>query len=248
MERTETISTASLIQPKIYCLDIETASNETSMDDRLISSLMAKVKPDGRMKDQDASLAIKQANELSKFGLSPMTGKIIAYGLKVLDNNTNYYNDELLPVIRNSFNVNPDEKTILRLMQEDFKDFSILDRIVTFNGRSFDIPYIQVRSMISNIHILPSWFQDRRYSTHPHIDLRMILTNNDETIKGTLDEWLMTFGIWLDEIIGPDGKKLTGADIQDLLNEGNYDVIQAKNQRDVIGLVELYNRIKGYYI
>ena len=67
-----------------------------------------------------------------------------------------------------------------------------MGKIITFNGKSFDIPFIKIRAAILGIQIPP--LSSRKYETDRHFDVREILTNFGANQKGTLKEWSIVFG------------------------------------------------------
>jgi hypothetical protein len=92
------------------------------------------------------------------------------------------------------------------------------DRIVTFNG-NFDLRFLVVRSMVHRIRPhatvgkISDWF--RRYSTHPHFDVRAVLTGWDDRATGKLHEWCDALGV-------PCPDQTTGGDIYTFAQQGNW--------------------------
>jgi DNA polymerase elongation subunit (family B) len=87
------------------------------------------------------------------------------------------------------------------------------DQFVTFNGRTFDCPFIMVRSAVHGItptrNLMPN-----RYSG-PHIDLLDQLTFFGATRKFNLDMWCRTFSIR-----SPKADGITGYQVKDLYRSG----------------------------
>jgi predicted PolB exonuclease-like 3'-5' exonuclease len=117
-------------------------------------------------------------------------------------------------------------------------------RIVTWNG-IWDLRFLVVRSLLHGL--VPSinpmtvreWF--RKYTTHPHFDVKALLTNWDAPKAGEgLDEWAKAFGI-----AGKSG--LTGADVYPLYQIGHFEEIAAYCRQDVETTLALYNRIKDMF-
>jgi predicted PolB exonuclease-like 3'-5' exonuclease len=111
---------------------------------------------------------------------------------------------------------------------------------VTFNGRGFDCPYILMRSAVHKIkptkNLIPY-----RYSDKEHIDLFDQLTFYNTTKKFNLDYFCKRFGI-----ISPKSEGITGLDVPDLFNQGEYQQIAEYCMRDVIATGELFQIWRDY--
>lgn len=181
--------------------------------------------------------------ELSKLALSPLTGKVLAIGMlnpetrsgKVLyqapDGTASTSDDgkiEFLP---------GDEAFLLRTFWEDVKRF---DRIVTFNGRGFDCPFLMLRSAILGItptrNLVPY-----RYDATKHCDLLDQMTFYGATRRYNLDFYCRSFGIR-----SPKSDGITGADLGPLVERGEFRRIAEYCIGDVIATAELYRRWNQY--
>lgn len=113
-------------------------------------------------------------------------------------------------------------------------------RIVTFNGRSFDLRFLVLRSLAHGIRpsVAPetvrAWFA--RYVVRPHCDIRDLLTNWDQRESGTLEEWCRFVGVAYE-----NGH--TGADIYELYRAAKFTEIATKCQQDVKATQALYERV-----
>ena len=107
--------------------------------------------------------------------------------------------------------------------------------LVTFNGRSFDLPILELAAFRYGISI-PNWFggersyeQPRnRYNVKAHFDLQDLLTNFSATrFNGGLNLAAMTLG-------KPGKMDVSGDMVQDLYNEGRLDKINEYCKCDVL--------------
>jgi hypothetical protein len=159
-------------------IDIETKPSEIS--EELAQELYGKIEP-----TQTAIKAKKEAEYIQSkkdeiaegFALSPMTGEILGIGF-------------LLPEQGKETYVEESEKEMLNFVGDLFAKG--VGKIVTFNGKNFDVPFLKIRSAILNVFIPPIF--NRKYDVDRHFDVREVLTNFGANQKGTLKEWAITFG------------------------------------------------------
>ena len=108
--------------------------------------------------------------------------------------------------------------------------------LVTFNGRTFDIPLLELAAFRYGVSV-PGWFEDRarsweqprnRYNTHAHWDLQDLLSNFGAT--------RVTGGLNLAaHLLGKPGKMdVQGHMVQDLFDAGRLDQIQDYCRCDVL--------------
>ena len=115
------------------------------------------------------------------------------------------------------------------------------DSVVTFNGRSFDVPFIYLRSAILNVPISRKNWLGYRYATDPHCDLAEQLTfysvsgRDGAARRFNLDFYCKAFGVE-----SPKSQGVTGSDVASLLAEKKFREIAEYCLRDVRATVELY--------
>ncbi len=107
------------------------------------------------------------------------------------------------------------------------------DQFITFNGRSFDCPFLMLRSAMTGVkpsrNLLPN-----RYS-HLHIDLLDQLTFYGATRKFSLDFYCKSFGIK-----SPKSNGITGLDLGDLYRAGKHREIAEYCLGDLKATAELW--------
>lgn len=126
-----------------------------------------------------------------------------------------------------------DEKEIL----EGFWDtIAHYDQFITFNGRSFDCPFVMLRSAIAGVrptrNLVPY-----RYDSKIHCDLLEQLTFYNTVRKFNLDFYCKVFGIK-----SPKSEGITGLDMGKLFTEGRYRDIATYCYGDVQATTELFLR------
>jgi 3'-5' exonuclease len=115
------------------------------------------------------------------------------------------------------------------------------DSVVTFNGRSFDVPFVYLRSALLNVPITRKDWLGYRYQTEPHCDLAEQFTfycvsgRDGAARRFNLDFYCKAFGIE-----SPKAQGVTGLDVNDLMAAGRYRQIADYCLRDVQATVLLY--------
>ena len=113
--------------------------------------------------------------------------------------------------------------------------------MVTFNGRSFDVPFLYLRSAVLNTPITRKNWLGYRFQTEPHCDLAEQLSfynvsgRTGAARKFTLDFYCRAFGIE-----SPKSQGVTGMDVNDLMKEGRFREIAEYCVRDVDATLQLY--------
>lgn len=117
--------------------------------------------------------------------------------------------------------------------------------LVTFNGRSFDVPLLEMAAFRYGISI-KDWFGGKasyekprnRYNTGAHFDLQDLLTNfGASRFNGGLNLAAMTLG-------KPGKMDVQGDMVQDLFNEGRLEEINDYCKCDVLDTYFVFLRCK----
>ena len=116
--------------------------------------------------------------------------------------------------------------------------------MVTFNGRRFDFPVLELAALRYGIsaptHFLDSGGSSRsRYTTDRHLDLMDYLTNFGASgpIRGGMDLLLKMIGL-------PGKGEVSGAQVQDLFEQGRLEEIHRYCRSDVIQTYFLFLRVE----
>jgi DNA polymerase III epsilon subunit-like protein len=113
------------------------------------------------------------------------------------------------------------------------------ERLVTYNGRHFDVPVLRLRSMLYNLS-LPRELELSRYGRGEfHLDLADFLFLKDEA-KYTLDFVCRRFGIPLQK------GAMDGSKVQEAFLQGRYREIARYNCQDTLMTALLYLRLLPY--
>ena len=112
------------------------------------------------------------------------------------------------------------------------------DQYITFNGRSFDCPFLMLRSAKLGIPITRN-LMPYRYDADTHCDLLEQLTYYQVTRRFSLDFYCKSFGI-----DSPKSKGITGLDMRALTESDRYRDIAEYCYGDVLATAELHRRWK----
>ena len=131
-----------------------------------------------------------------------------------------------------------DEAELLTEFWEVSKHY---EKIVTFNGRGFDVPFIYLRSALLNVPITRKDWLGYRYQTEPHCDLAEQFTfygvsgRDGAARRFNLDFYCKAFGIE-----SPKSQGVSGMDVGVMLSAGRFLEIAEYCLRDVKATVSLY--------
>jgi hypothetical protein len=129
-----------------------------------------------------------------------------------------------------------DEKKIVEKFWEYITHF---DDFITFNGRSFDCPFLMLRSALLGVRPTRDLMMGTRYQTPHHVDLLEELTYHGTTRKFNLDFYCKSFGIE-----SPKSHGITGYDINDYFRAKRFNEIAEYCLGDVKATAQLYVKWK----
>lgn len=173
--------------------------------------------------------------------LSPGTGRIIVVGLQDVrtDQQTLLCEGEggwteITPGGRRVFR--GDERSLLGVLWEILPEYG---RVVTYNGRGFDVPFTYVRSALHGIRPSRNLLSNR-FSLSEHCDLAEVLNFfGAAQERFSLDYWCRRFGI-----TSPKQEGLDGARVGAYYRAGRLEEIAEYCLRDVDATAQLYRRLE----
>jgi len=190
-------------------------------------------------KEKNEDLKTEKIDEAIRYlNLYPFTANVCAIGLL----NTDTGNSLVLYEGKEGEEWTGEEKRIFYKSLPEEKIISTFwdyakkaDKVISFNGRNFDIPFLMLRSAILKIKPTRN-FMGNRYSDKTHIDLLEKFTFQGITKKFNLDFYCRSFGIE-----SPKSKGVTGMDINELYRAGRTKDIAVYCGEDIAATYELYN-------
>jgi len=228
-----------LSQKKKLVFDIETIGVDFDALDKISQEYLLKFAEDEEEK----------AEAKDRLSFSPLTGEIVAIGVLNPDTNKGKI------YVRTEKNIGADkleegidtetgtEKQILEKFWEDVKHYNYF---ISFNGRSFDVPFLLIRSAILGVKPTKDLMSNRYLSSQKfgatHIDLFDQLTFYGAVRKKfNLHFWTKAFGIK-----SPKEDGITGDDVGRLYKEGKFLEIAKYNLGDLRATKELYDKWHTY--
>ena len=116
------------------------------------------------------------------------------------------------------------------------------DKVVTFNGRQFDVPFLYLRSAQLDVPITRKNWLGYRFATEPHCDLAEQLTfYNVSGRSGAARRFNLDFYCRIFEVDSPKSHGVTGMDVNQLMEEERYGEIAEYCLRDVFATVKLFD-------
>ena len=209
--------------------DITTQSSLTRWIDRTSATEIEKNQRTSQLKEE--------------LGFSPLTGEIVALGVYDVERRLGavYFqgnNDEAFSDGDFTFK----SRTEKEMLEDFWESACSYDVFVTFNGRSFDVPFILHRSIAQGVKPSIELARKRYLSqqTAPyHVDLQDELTFYGAMYKRpSMHMFCQAYGIE-----SPKGE-VNGEDIAELFRKKKFRDIARYNARDVSATTELYEKWK----
>lgn len=180
-------------------------------------------------------------------GFSPLTGSIVAIGLFDVerDEGAVYYtsDSEGVDIDHGQFILKSrNEKDMLADFWEGAKNY---DTFVTFNGRGFDVPFLNIRSAVHGIRPTHDLMEGRylyQQKCARHVDLQDQMTFYGAMHRRpSLHLFCRAFGIE-----SPKAEGVSGDDVAELFRMKKFRDIAHYNARDVTATTELYKKWLAY--
>ncbi len=195
-------------------------------------------------KENDDKIKEEKKEETERYlSLYPFTAKIVAIGMLNTETGRTLvlYNDE------NVDEWTATEKEIsyksgkeIEILELFWKYISKTEKVITFNGRNFDIPFLMLRSAMLGVKPTLNLIQNRYNITH-HIDLLDQFTFYGITRKFNLDFYCHAFGI-----TSPKSKGISGMELKELYKAGKIKDIAVYCGEDVKATFELFKIWEEY--
>jgi predicted PolB exonuclease-like 3'-5' exonuclease len=198
---------------------------ETRIDKRLLREALYPGQP---MDDEQAYLRLCEEMGGGFFPTSLHVPISIAVG--------NVSEDYVLESVENLANAHRSEAELVHEFWRRAEQFN--GCLVTFNGRGFDLPVLELHALRHGICAPAHFAQRSRWSDERHLDLQEFITNHgDFRIRGGLDLLLKSIGL-------PGKNGIDGSRVQELYDAGRLDEIHRYCRCDVIQTYFLFLRVQ----
>ena len=227
--------------------DIETiGANFDDFDEPTQNSLTRWIKREAGEDEGKYNVMLKDLKE--GLGFSPLTGEIVAIGVydTLVQKGVVYFqspNKETQEYRDGNFTFKP------RLESEMLKEFwqgaKNYNEFISFNGRSFDAPFLLVRSAVNKIkpsvNLMSNRYLNNQFKVK-HIDLLdQLAFYGAVRRKGNLHLYCQAFNIKSPKSFG-----ITGDDVGQLFKDRKYKKIAEYNSWDLIATTELHEVWRDY--
>jgi hypothetical protein len=225
--------------------DIETVGEEWDGLDETTQGVLTRWIERTAKDEGELEAGLKDIRE--GLGFSPLTGKIVAIGLYDLERGQGavYYEHggEESEVTVGDFILKP--KREVEMLQAFWEGARGYDTFVTFNGRGFDVPFLNLRSAIQGIRPSHDLMEGRylyQQKRARHVDLQDQMTFYGAMHKRpSLHLFCRAFGIE-----SPKAEGVAGDDVAGLFEAKRFRDIAEYNARDVVATTALYKKWLGY--
>src|SRR3989344_1634232 len=210
--------------------DIETIGEDYDAIDERTKEVMTRWNDEQKVKDE--------------LGFSPLTGEIVCIGVLDVEKNKGviyYQSDEKSEDF--------EEKDIIyksmgeqEMLEKFWQGLAKYDQVISFNGRAFDAPFLNIRSAIHGIRPSKNLIPYRYATDTNHIDLYDQLTfYGTSRSKGNLHMFCRSFGIK-----SPKESGVTGDNVTALFKDKKFLDIAKYNAGDLLATAELYKYWNEY--
>jgi len=224
--------------------DIETVGESWNSLDETTQKVLARWIDRTRVNEESHDSLLKDLKE--GLGFSPLTGSVVAIGLYDVERNQGvvyYQGEERADEECGEFILKSrTERDMLKDFWEGAKSY---DTFVTFNGRGFDVPFLNLRSAIHGIRPSQDLMEGRylyQQKIVRHIDLQDQMTfYGAMQRRPSLHLFCRAFGI-----TSPKGAGVSGDDVAELFRMKKFRDIALYNSGDVIATTALYKKWVEY--
>lgn len=185
----------------------------------------------------------KELDTHAAMGLSPFFGKVVSLALGEGETDISTQDVTVLLVPPPDYEAKDYPDWVRPMSEPDLlRVFWILANaattVVTFNGLSFDVPFLVARSLIHNVPARVDLLSNR-YALRPHLDLYQILTQGRHGAgPNNLDTVCWALGIESPK------EQMDGSMVAPAYEKGDAQDIAIYNRADVTATTSVYQRVR----
>lgn len=185
----------------------------------------------------------QRETEIQKFALSPLTAQVVAVAMvnpETMMGKVFFQADRPEKFLSDDGKVEYISGSEHDLLSQFWNTIQHYSQFITFNGRSFDCPFLMLRSAMLGVkptrNLVPY-----RYESNVHCDLLDQLTFYGAARRFNLDFFCKSFGIK-----SPKSEGVSGLDVAPMYAAGKFREIATYCLGDVIATAELYQRWNAF--
>ncbi len=227
--------------------DIETVGEDFDSFDETTKKVLTKWIE--RESDSEEEYKNHLADVKNRTGLSPLTAQVAAIGVLDVDRDQGavYFQspgEDVQEFEENGIKFQPmGEKAMLEKFWDIARQY---DEFVSFNGRSFDVPFMMLRSAVNRVrpskNLMGNRYLDRQRDDSLHIDLfDQFNFQGAVRRRDSLHLYTRAFGI-----DSPKAGGVAGDDVASLYKERKFTDIARYNAGDLRATRDLYNYWQSY--
>jgi len=128
------------------------------------------------------------------------------------------------------------------MLERFWDNVSRYDRVITYNGRGFDVPFLMQRSLIREVEITSNLLPPRFFLDRNHLDLQDVLSAFRATRPFGLAAWTQAIGA-----SSPKEGSVAGAEVGAAFHAGRTGEIVEYCARDVVATAKLAEKVQRYW-
>lgn len=232
---------------KKLIFDIETIGNDYDNFDEITKDNLTRWIKKDTENNQNYNTLLQDIKD--GLGFSPLTGEVVAIG--VLDAETEkgavyFQSPGGKEEIEERDGIKYEIGTEKEILEKFWNIATYCNEFISFNGRTFDVPFLMIRSAIYQVKPTKDLMSNRYLSSQRfgafHIDLLDQLTFYGAVRrKGSLHLWCNAFGIK-----SPKAEGVTGDQVSELFKNKEYRKIAEYNIGDLRATKQLYDYWSQY--
>jgi 3'-5' exonuclease len=230
--------------------DIETVGEDFDAMDETTQEVLTRWIKKESASEEEYQIALEELK--NGLGLSAVVGKIVVIGAlnPETEKGVIYFQAPGAPEIQDEFEeggITFKKRTEAEMLSDFWQAAKNYNEFVSFNGRSFDAPFLAARSAINKIRPTKDLMSNRYLNSQKfdakHVDLLDQLTFYGAMRRkwSSLHLWCRAFGIK-----SPKSEGITGDDVGKLFKEKKYLEIAYYNAGDLYATKNLYEYWQEY--
>jgi predicted PolB exonuclease-like 3'-5' exonuclease len=189
-----------------------------------------------------ADMLTWQRQRLKGYSTDPRLGRIVSVGVAVTSDMARLELPLKAAGTMRGAGVAPTEADEAALITNLWNTLAVAERVVTFAGQFFDLPFLIIRSLLLDVEVPDSIEVPKllvRYRSAPHMDVSELLANWSPQRRASLEDWAAAFGF--------PPKLMHGDEVFDAYVAERWDLLAEYPQQDALLSLALAQRLASVY-